>query len=122
MKGNRVTLAVVVCCLLLFVLPILSHAQMAGTGQVVGTVVDSSGAEHVDGEVRLTDPPPNEPRTSVRNGAGRYVFSNVPPGKYDVTINKSGFRQAKLTGQDVVVGENRTLDVNLEIVLARRVC
>jgi Carboxypeptidase regulatory-like domain len=116
MRVNRVTLAVVVVCSLLFFLhPILSHAQMAGTGQVVGTVMDASGAAIVDAEVTLTDTATNEPRTSMSNGAGRYVFSNVPPGKYDVTINKQGFRLAKLTSQEVVVGETRTLDVKLEI-------
>src|ERR1700675_3599494 len=115
MKGNRVTLAVVVFFFLLFVLPILSHAQMAGTGQVVGTVVDSSGAAIVDGEVTLTDTATNEPRTSMKNGAVPQRVFQQPPGKYGRPRNKSGFRQAKLSGQDVVVGETRTLDVKLEI-------
>src|SRR6202030_4413034 len=116
MRVNRVTLAVVVVCsLLFFLLPILSHAQMAGTGQVVGTVMDASGAAIVDAEVTLTDTATNEPRTSMSNGAGRYVFSNVSPGKYDVTINKQGFRLAKLTSQEVVVSDTRTLDAELEI-------
>ncbi len=49
------------------------------------------------------------------NESGRYNFSNVPPGKYNLTITKSGFRQAKFTDQQVDVGETRTIDIRLEI-------
>jgi len=115
MKGNRVTLAAVVCCLLLFLLPILSHAQMAGTGQVLGTVTDKTGAAVSGADVTLTDTATNSVRTATTNEAGRYVFSNVAPGKYNVEISKPGFRQAKLSNQEVVVGESRTFDVKLDI-------
>jgi hypothetical protein len=88
---------------------------MAGTGQVVGTVMDASGAAIAGAEVTLTDTATNEPRTSMSNDAGRYVFPNIPPGIYNITINKPGFRLAKLTDQQVVVAETRTYDVKLEI-------
>ena len=115
MKVGRVTFTVVVCCLLLFLLPILSSAQMAGTGQVVGTVVDKTGAAVSGADVTLTDNATNSARTATTNESGRYVFSNVAPGKYSVEISKTGFRQAKLSNQEVVVGETRTFDVKLDI-------
>jgi hypothetical protein len=88
---------------------------MAGTGQVVGTVVDSSGAAIADASVTLTDNATSDVRTTTTNDVGRYVFPNVRPGKYNITINKPGFRVAKLSAQDVVVSETRTYDVKMEI-------
>jgi hypothetical protein len=115
MRINRVNLAVVVCSLLLFLVPAYSYGQMAGTGQVVGTVVDTSGAAIVGATVTLTDTATNDSRTSTSNDVGHYAFSNITPGKYNIEINKSGFRQAKLSDQEVIVGETRTFNVKLEI-------
>lgn len=88
---------------------------MAGTGQVVGTVMDASGAAIVGAEVTITDTTTNEARTTTSNDAGRYVFTNITPGNYNISINKTGFRVAKLSDQKVVVSETRTYDVKLEI-------
>jgi hypothetical protein len=65
--------------------------------------------------VTITDVATNASRTATTNDAGRYHFPNLPPGKYDVVVNKSGFRQAKFSAQDVVIAESRTLDVILEV-------
>src|SRR5450755_2414469 len=86
MKSLRISLVIV--GLVFFLATTSSHAQMAGTGQIVGTVMDPSGAAIVGAEVSLTDAATGDTRTSTSNDAGRYVFSNLPPGKYDVTINK----------------------------------
>ena len=97
--------------------PLGAIAQTAGTGQVLGQIVDRSGAPIAAATVTLTDVGTNISRTAVTNDAGRYSFPNVEPGKYSVAINKSGFRQTKLFDQQVVVGETRTFDVTLEIGL-----
>ena len=115
MKVSRVALVVVLVSAVLLLVPNFTYAQMAGTGQVVGTVMDASGAAIAGAEVTLTDTATNETRTSTSNDAGRYVFSNIPPGRYNITINKTGFRVAKLADQKVVVSETRTFDVKLEI-------
>jgi len=91
------------------------RGQLAGTGVIVGTVTDPSGAAVPGATVTVTDTSTNASRSATTNDAGRYNFPNLPPGKYDVVINKGGFRQAKFSGQDVVVGESRTLDVKMEI-------
>jgi Carboxypeptidase regulatory-like domain len=90
-------------------------AQTAGTGVVVGTVTDPSGAAIVGATVTLTDTSTNTVRSAATNEAGRYNFPNVPPGKYNLTISKVGFRQAKFSNQEVVVAESRTLDARMDI-------
>jgi len=115
MRSKRLSLLLCAISMLLAVIPYGLFAQMAGTGQVVGTVTDPSGAAIVDAAVTLTDTATSAIRTAVSNESGRYNFSNVPPGHYNLTISKAGFRQVKFRDQEVVVGESRTFNVKMEI-------
>jgi hypothetical protein len=92
-----------------------AFAQTGGTGIVVGTVTDPTGAAVPGAAVTLTDAATNSERTTTTNEAGRYDFPNVPPGKYNLTISKTGFRAGKFVNQPVAVGESRTLDAKLEM-------
>jgi hypothetical protein len=96
-------------------LPFGLFAQMAGTGQIDGTVADKSGGAVVGATVTLTDSQTNIARTATTNDSGRYVFSSVAPGVYSLTINKTGFRVAKFSEQEILVGSTKTLNVALEI-------
>ena len=98
-----------------------AFAQTGGTGIVVGTVTDPSGAAVPGATVTLTDTATNSERTTTTNEAGRYDFPNVPPGKYNLTISKGGFRVGKFVNQTVAVGESRTLDAKLEMGSASQV-
>jgi len=109
-------LFVTLCCLLVFSLfSSAALGQMAGTGTVSGTVTDPSGAAVIGATVTLTDTATNSARTAVTNDAGRYLFSNVQPGTYDVTINQSGFRQARIVRQVVNVGSEVTANIKMEL-------
>jgi hypothetical protein len=88
---------------------------MAGTGQIDGTVTDRSGGAVADATVTLVDSKTNIERTATTNDAGRYVFASVAPGVYNLTINKTGFRVAKFSDQQVLVGSTRTLNAMLEL-------
>jgi len=112
----RVGLVVfVVVAVIVALTPAKMLAQTAGTGVVVGTVSDPSGAAIAGAEVSLTDTSTSSVRKVTTNESGRYHFPNVTPGTYDLTINKTGFRQVKFSKQEVVVGESRTLDVKMEV-------
>ena len=89
--------------------------QAGATGSVQGTVTDPTNAIVVDAAVTLTDVATNAERTAVTNDAGRYIFPNVPPGVYDVSIAKTGFRTTKFVRQDVNVGTTLTLDAKLAL-------
>jgi hypothetical protein len=90
-------------------------AQTGGTGILVGTVTDPSGAAIAGAKVTLTDTSTKAVRDATTNEAGGYNFSNVPPGKYNLTISKAGFRQVKFSNQEVVVAESRTLNARMVI-------
>ncbi len=109
------------CCLcasLLFVFSVFSPVAMgqaANTGTVSGTVSDQSGAAVVGAAVTLVDTATGTERTAVTNDTGRYLFANIVPGIYNVTISKSGFRATKFTKQEVTVGTVLTLNVSMEL-------
>lgn len=105
----------------LAVSPTNVFAQTGGTGIVVGTVTDPSGAAVPGATVTLTDTATNAARTATTNDTGRYNFPNVPPGNYNLTISKAGFRVAKIVNQTVAVAESRTLDARLEVGAATQV-
>jgi hypothetical protein len=89
--------------------------QAASSGTVAGTITDPSGAAVVGATVTLTDPTVSGSRSAATNESGHFVFANVTPGTYNVTVNKSGFRLAKLSDQVVNIGAALTLNVALEL-------
>jgi hypothetical protein len=112
MSSKRVALLLALCCLLALA-PSSLFSQTAGT--VNGLVTDPSGAAVAGATVTLTDKATGSLRTATTNDAGRYVFVEVPPGVYDLSINKTGFRVTRLAEQKVTVGTELTLSVALEV-------
>src|SRR5580765_2474466 len=85
--------AVLITCF--FAVPALTHAQSAAnSGQIVGQVLDQSGAAiaGIDVTVRNTDT--NFSRSVVTDGAGRYAAANLPLGPYEVSVKAPGFETA----------------------------
>ena len=87
----------------------------SGVGTITGQVVDAQNAAISGAEVKLSDTTTNSVRTALTNDAGRYTFSSVPPGTYELTITKSGFAASQLRAQTVEVGQALTLDVKLQV-------
>src|SRR5262245_23120924 len=83
--------------LTLFLVPHILYAQSTNSGTVEGVVTDPSAAAVVGANVTLTDAATGSSRSATTNDSGRYFFANVVPGKYTVTITKSGFRVTKFS-------------------------
>src|SRR6266496_592909 len=115
MLGKRVVLYVVALCCLIALTPTVMYSQNVSSGTIAGTVTDASKAAVADATVTLTDTATNTSRTTATNEVGRYVFANVTPGNYTLTISKTGFRLAKFTDQVVNVGSSLTLNTVLEV-------
>jgi hypothetical protein len=115
MSSKRVALLLAALFCVLALTPSALFSQGANTGSVAGTVTDPQGAAVVGATVTVTDTATNIPRNSVTNDNGRYIFVDVPPGKYNVTVSKTGFRNSKLVDQIVNVGLALTLNITMEI-------
>ncbi|HWY70144.1 MAG TPA: carboxypeptidase-like regulatory domain-containing protein [Terriglobales bacterium] len=89
-------------------------AQVGSSGTIVGVVTDNSGAVLVGANITATDTTTTEKRATSTNTAGRYVFANLPPATYEITVTQPGFKAVKIR-QDVNVGSVATTNISLEV-------
>lgn len=81
---------------------------------VVGTVTDATGAVVVGARVTLTEANTNVSRTGQTNESGNFVFSNLPPGNYFVTVEMTGFKKEQRRDIALLVNTTQRVDVQLE--------
>jgi outer membrane receptor protein involved in Fe transport len=94
-----------------------AFAQTATTGEIRGTVVDQNGAAVPNVTVTATSPNLIRSQTAQSDEQGNYRFSNLPPGKYEVTIAAaSGF--GEFSQKDVVVNLSSTSTVAITLQAA----
>ncbi|MFZ0859917.1 MAG: carboxypeptidase-like regulatory domain-containing protein, partial [Candidatus Sulfotelmatobacter sp.] len=89
-------------------------AQSTSTGTVAGSVTDPSGALVAGATVTLTDTSTKTSRSVATNDAGRYIFVDIPPGLYDLSVAKPGFSTSK-TQTSVKVGVVVTANMALQV-------
>src|SRR5580704_18900165 len=89
----------------------LSFGQ-AISGNMVGTVVDSSGAAVANAEVTATNVANGVAITNRTNNIGEYRFDNLPIGNYKFTVKATGFRTTTEVAEVVL---NRTGTVNMSL-------
>ena len=97
-----------------------SLAQSAGTGAIAGVVTDQSGALIGDATIRITNTATGETHLIQSGSAGRYTAALLQPGTYDLTVSKSGFRDANYTHEVVNVSQTESLDIVLSVGSARQ--
>jgi len=92
-----------------------SHAQgLGGAGTVQGTVKDPTGGVMQAVQVRIANPVSGFSRSVTTDAAGKYVFSNLPPNSYHITVEAQGF-QTLDRDVDVRTGVPITLDLTLAL-------
>ncbi|HMT09681.1 MAG TPA: carboxypeptidase-like regulatory domain-containing protein, partial [Pyrinomonadaceae bacterium] len=92
----------------------ITYAQEI-TGSIVGSVRDANGAGIAGATVTLVDPARGNSalRTVTTNDEGNFVFVNIPPSSYNVTVEAPNFKKAVSTGIKVDVGQRRQSDIVL---------
>ena len=102
--------AFLLCCL---ALP--AWAQTSQMGTISGVVTDPSNAVVPDALVTVKDTSTGSIRTTTTNNAGRYIFVNIRPGNYDITVTKTGFAKTSIPNEVVQVGSVSTENVTLKV-------
>jgi hypothetical protein len=82
-------------------------------GAIVGVVRDDSGAVVPEVTVTVTNPARGLTRTITTDAMGNYTFPGLPPGSYDLTAERQGFRRA--VAPNVLVEVNQTVRVDLTL-------
>jgi len=89
-------------------------AQSRNTGEIRGTVTDSTGAAIAKATVTLTNLETGEVKTFTTNGAGIYDTVSTPAGRYRIAFSASGFKNTvrePVVLQVDVITESAALEV-----------
>jgi hypothetical protein len=84
-------------------------------GRLAGTVFDNTGGVVPGVSVTLQSSLTGQMQTTTTGEAGAFLFPQVQPGVYTVTVTLAGFRPATFTDVEVNVGAERSLTVRLEV-------
>ena len=102
--------ALLLCCA---ALPV--WAQTTSMGTMTGVVTDPSNAVIPGATVAIKDKSTGDSQTTATNNSGRYVFVNLRPGTYEVTITKTGFSKVSIPSDVIEVGMVSTNNVVMKI-------
>ncbi|HVN92509.1 MAG TPA: carboxypeptidase-like regulatory domain-containing protein [Terracidiphilus sp.] len=91
------------------------RAQIAGTGNIQGTVTDPTGAVVANASVALTEEATHVKRTTVTSSSGVYLFPSVPVGTYDISVISSGFKNYVQRGIVLEVGSSIAINPTLSV-------
>src|SRR5882672_7589304 len=84
-------------------------------GRLAGTVFDNSGAVLPGVTVTLSNEERGQTQTTTSSDTGAFVFPQVQPGLYTVTMTLNGFRTAAFSQVEIHVGVERSLTARLEV-------
>src|SRR5262249_50415828 len=85
------------------------------TGTISGVVTDPNSARIPHTTVHVRNEANGEVRQANSGNEGLYVFSQLPPGSYEISAEAQGFRKAVETG--VILRVNQTVEVNISLQL-----
>ncbi len=85
------------------------------SGQIVGTVRDSSGAIIPDAAIALTNVSTNVSQQTSSTSSGDFAFPVVPVGTYMISAEKNGFDKASVADLTVVLGQSTRVDLSLRV-------
>src|SRR5438046_1161638 len=98
--------------LLVFVMAVGVAFAQTETGQITGTVIDQNGAAVAGATVTAKSPDTGFTRVTTTTGTGAYTLANITAGKYNVSVEATGFTGKPQTVV-VTVGKPSSLDFNL---------
>lgn len=80
-----------------------------------GSVADSSGALIPGAALTLINVDQNRPYRTMSNASGEYVFVQIPPGRYSLTVEAKGFKKSQRDPFNLEVAQVLGIDITLEI-------
>jgi hypothetical protein len=89
-----------------------AHAQQAS---IAGAAMDESKAVLPGVNVTATDQATGRTVVGVTNEKGQYLLQNMPPGKYTLQAELSGFSTVMFKDIELLVGQNATIPFTLKL-------
>lgn len=91
------------------------NAQTNTVGNLSGTVRDPSGAAVPKADIEIQEENTGAKRIAHANDDGYYVFPSLTAGRYTVSTSPQGFKRTVANGVEVHVGENKVLNLDVQI-------
>ena len=92
--------------LVFFLLSALSAgAQSTVSGQINGTVADTTGALVVGASVNVTNTATGVVYRAETDSSGNYHVTDLPPGTYTMEVSKTGFATQRVQAITLIVGQ-----------------
>ena len=110
---SRVRSAAFLACVILASLPTPVLAQ-SSTGQITGTVVDSTGGGLPGATVTATQAETGAVRSTTSTGTGVFTLPLLPIGDYSVAAELPGFAPTRAANVNVAVGGDSSLRLVME--------
>jgi hypothetical protein len=103
-----------------FLLPLLfivciTQAQVAGTGSIQGSVVDSTGAAIPGATVTIVRGVTDVKHTATSDSSGLFDFPNLEVGTYTLTVTAPGFATYISKSNTLEVGSNININAKLPV-------
>jgi hypothetical protein len=93
---------------------IILNAQQT-RGVIVGRVTDPTGAAVPGAQVTLLNTRTGISTSAAAGATGDYVFTNLDPGTYQVTVGREGVKTSVVQGLTLFVSETVRADVKLDV-------
>src|SRR6266581_6103839 len=100
--------------LVVFALSIVPAFSQVTTGDITGRVVDSQGAVVPGVTVTAVNKGTSFSRAATTDSTGVFTIAQLPPGRYDVTVQAQGFSKALVQDFELNVGTRPTLNFELK--------
>ena len=85
-------------------------------GAIVGSVKDPNDALVAKAQVKVTSLTTGELRTAETSDDGTYIVPNLDPGRYNVTVESSGFQTVTVEAVQVETNSRTPLDVKFTAI------
>ena len=100
--------------LLFLCVPAFAQGE-AANARLDGTVEDPNGASVPGAKVTLANRDTGFTREFNTTEAGQFTFTLIPPGRYELSVEKAGFNIYRQTNIVLAVGQASTLNPRLEL-------
>jgi hypothetical protein len=85
------------------------------SGSIGGTVTDPNGAVVPGAKIVAVHTPTGREYPAESSAAGVYLFPNLPPGPYEITVTQAGFKKLVRTGIEIRIATRTDLDLALQV-------
>ena len=85
------------------------------TGDILGTVRDTSGAVVPGASVVLTQTATGVKLHATTDARGNFLFAELKPAVYSVTVSKEGFEATTVSSIDLLLGQRPRVDIRLRV-------